>query len=428
MFLWKNVSCRRSRQMLTATLACLVFGVPASAQKVTAVRLAKLWDGSQLIERPLVLIESGRITRVEANDPAPPAGAEVIDWSRFMGLPGLIDVHTHMTYYWDRKPGTVPRGTQRMAAETVFLAQDNARRTLETGVTTVRDLGASDYSDIAMRNLINSGAMKGPRMFVSGYGLSTMRSPRPSAVPLEGGSADTPDEVRKAVRRQIAAGADVVKMYGSVGGFENVGTQQTFTYDEMKAAVDVSHTMGKKIAIHSYGPAGARDAVRAGADSLEHAIDIDDATLAEMAAKKIYYVPTIDHNRYYVDSASDYQFRTGSTEALNRYIARNLETAKRAWKAGVPFAMGSDAVYSMFGQNTRELGWFVKLGMTPEQALKTATVNAADLLGMDKELGRVAPGYLADLIAVDGDALSDIQVVINKVKRVMKGGAVVTTQ
>ena len=241
-------------------------------------------------------------------------------------------------------------------------------------------------------------------------------------------SADTPDEVRKAVRRQIAAGADVVKMYGSVGGFENVGTQQTFTYDEMKAAVDVSHTMGKKIAIHSYGPAGARDAVRAGADSLEHAIDIDDATLAEMAAKKIYYVPTIDHNRYYVDSASDYQFRTGSTEALNRYIARNLETAKRAWKAGVPFAMGSDAVYSMFGQNTRELGWFVKLGMTPEQALKTATVNAADLLGMDKDLGRVAPGYLADLIAVDGDALSDIQVVITKVKRVMKAGAVVTTQ
>jgi imidazolonepropionase-like amidohydrolase len=413
------------KRALVVALAC---AMSASAQKVTAVRLGSLWDGARVIERPLVVIEAGRITRVEAGDPAPPAGAEVIDWSRFMGLPGLIDVHTHMTYYWDRKPGTVPRGGQRSAAETVFLAQDNARRTLETGVTTVRDLGASDYADIAMRNLINSGAMKGPRMFVSGYGLSTMRSPRPSAVPLEGGSADTPDEVRKAVRRQIAAGADVVKMYGSVGGFENVGTQQTFTYDEMKTAVDVSHTMGKKIAIHSYGPAGARDAVRAGADSLEHAIDIDDATLADMAAKKIYYVPTIDHNRYYVDSASDYQFRAGSTEALDRYIARNLLTAKRAWKAGVPFAMGSDAVYSMFGQNTRELGWFVKVGMTPEQALKTATVNAADLLGMSNDLGRVAPGYLADLIAIEGNALNDIQVVITKVKRVMKGGSVVITQ
>ena len=119
-----------------------------------------------------------------------------------------------------------------MAAETVFLAQDNARKTLETGVTTVRDLGASEYTDIAMRNLINSGAMVGPRMFVCGYGLSTLRAFRPGTAPVEGGgTADTPDEVRKAVRRQIAAGADVIKMYGSVGGFENVGTQQTFTYD-----------------------------------------------------------------------------------------------------------------------------------------------------------------------------------------------------
>jgi imidazolonepropionase-like amidohydrolase len=409
-----------------AVIVSLLLTVSASAQKVTAVRFAKLWDGEKVIDRPLIVIDRGRIIRVEANDPPPPAGAEVIDWSRYTGLPGLIDVHTHMTYYWDRKPGTLPRGNQRMPAETVFLAQDNAKRTLETGVTTVRDLGASDYTDIAMRNLINSGAMIGPRMFVCGYGLSTMRAARPGSPPVEGGgTADTPDEVRKAVRRQIAAGADVIKMYGSVGGFENVGTQQTFTYDEMKAAVDVSHTMGKKIAIHSYGPEGGRDAVRAGADSLEHAVDLDDATLAEMAKKKIYYVPTIDHNRYYVDAASEFQFRPGSTEGLNSYIARNYETAKRAFKAGVLFAMGSDAVYTMFGQNTRELGWFVKLGMTPEQALKTATVNAADLLGMKNDLGRVAPGYFADIVAVDGDPLTDIQIAIGKVKGVMKGGTVV---
>ena len=414
-----------NRGFVTA-LACILLTASASAQKITAVRLAKLWDGEKVIDRPLIVIERGRITRVNANDPTPPAGADVIDWSRYTGLPGLIDVHTHMTYYWDRRPGTLPRGTQRMPAETVFLAQDNAKRTLDTGVTTVRDLGSSDYTDIAMRNLINSGAMTGPRMFVCGYGLSTMRALRPGTTPVEGGgTADTPDEVRKAVRRQIAAGADVIKMYGSVGGFENVGTQQTFTYDEMKAAVEVSHTMGKKIAIHSYGPEGGRDAVRAGADSLEHAVDLDDATLAEMAKKKIYYVPTIDHNRYYVDAASEFQFRPGSIEGLNGYIARNYETAKRAFKAGVLFAMGSDAVYTMFGQNTRELGWFVKLGMTPEQALKTATVNAADLLGMKNDLGRVAPGYFADIIAVDGDPLSDIQVTIGKVKAVMKGGTVV---
>jgi len=244
--------------------------------------------------------------------------------------------------------------------------------------------------------------------------------------PPSPGTAGTPDEVRLAVRRQIGAGADVIKMYGSVGGFENVGTQQTFTYDEMKAAVDVAHAMGRKIAIHSYGPEGARDAVRAGCDSLEHAVDIDDATLAEMVRQKIYYVPTIDHNRYYVDSALEYGFRPGSTERLNGYIARNVETARRAWKAGVRFAMGSDAVYTMFGQNTRELGWFVKIGMTPEQALRTATVNAAELLGMTADLGAATPGRYADLIAVEGDPLADIQVAIGKVRGVMKGGNVIS--
>ena len=155
-------------------------------------------------------------------------------------------------------------------------------------------------------------------------------------------------------------------------------------------------------------------------------MDLDDATLAEMTAKNIYYVPTIDHNRYYVDAASEFQFRPGSIDGLNSYIARNYETAKRAFKAGVQFAMGSDAVYTMFGQNTRELAWFVKLGMTPEQALKTATTGAADLLGMKSELGRLAPGYFADITAVDGDPLADIQVAISKVKAVMKGGSVIS--
>jgi len=400
--------------------------VTASGQKVTAVRFGKLWDGSQVIDRALVVASAGRITNVQGGDPAPPAGAEVIDWSRYYGLPGLIDVHTHMTYIGDR-PGGVRGGPPRMAAVTVFLAQENARKTLETGVTTVRDLGAGEYADIAMRELINRGAMPGPRMFVAGYGLTVMGNFRPGGTPPAPGpgTANTPDEVRRAVRTQIAAGADVVKMYASVGGFENVGTQQTFTFDEMKAAVDVAHAMGKKIAIHSYGPEAGRDAVRAGADSLEHAVDLDDETIAEMVRRKTFYVPTIDHNRYYVDAAADYGFRAGSVERLNAYIARNLETARRAWKAGVRFAMGSDAVYTMFGQNTRELGWFVKVGMTPEQALKTATVDAAELLGMKDDLGSVAPGRFADLVAVEGDPLADVQVAIGKVRGVMKGGVVV---
>jgi imidazolonepropionase-like amidohydrolase len=412
-------------------LVAFGFTLCASAQRVTAVRFGKLWDGERVVDGALVLIENGRIRSVTGGNASPPAGAEVVDWSRYYGLPGLIDVHTHMTYYWDHAPGTLPRvqQLQRIAAETVFLAQENAKKTLEAGVTAVRDLGSTEYMDIALRNLINRGAVQGPRMFVSGWGLRATIAFRPGDPPPAGGGiADSPEEVIKVVRRQIAAGADVIKMYGSVGGFENVGTQQTFTYDEMKAAVDAAHAMGKKIAIHSYGPEGARDAVRAGTDSLEHAIDLDDATLAEMARKRIFYVPTIDHNRYYVDAASDHQFGPQAIAGLNAFIARNFETARRAFKAGVPFAMGSDAVYTMFGQNTRELGWFVKLGMTPEQALKTATVNAADLLGMKQDLGWATTGRYADLIAVEGDPLVDIQVAIGKVRGVMKSGVVVVKQ
>src|SRR5205807_10028532 len=149
------------------------------------------------------------------------------------------------------------------------------------------------------------------------------------------------------------------------------------------------------------------------------------ATIAEMAKRGTYYVPTIDHNRYYIENGSKIGYAPGFEARTQAFIARNLETARKAHRAGVKFAMGSDAIYTMFGQNTRELGWFVKAGMSPEEALKTATVNAAELLGKEKELGSVAPGYYADLIAVEGDRLADIDVAIYKVKWVMKAGAVV---
>jgi imidazolonepropionase-like amidohydrolase len=152
---------------------------------------------------------------------------------------------------------------------------------------------------------------------------------------------------------------------------------------------------------------------------------MDDETIAEMARKKIFYVPTIDHNRYYVDNAKLLDYPPEATGPLNAFIARNLETATKALRAGVRFAMGSDVVYTMFGENTRELAWFVKAGMTPEQALKTATVDGAALLGMEDKLGRLKPGFLADVVAVAGDPLEDIDVVIHKVRWVMKGGVVV---
>jgi imidazolonepropionase-like amidohydrolase len=399
------------------------------AKNIRAVRFGKLWDAKGKVwTNAIVLVDGGKIRTVTTDATAIPAGAETIDLSKYTGLPGLIDAHTHMTFYTDETPG-VPMLKQManlVPAVEVFLARKGALRTLEAGVTTVRDLGSDQYMDIAMRDLINRGEMIGPRMFVVGYGLYITNTPYKTGLnPPAGGIADGVPEVLRVVRQQIAAGADLIKMYGSTGTDDDVTGFETYTYEEMRAAVDTAHQFGKKIAIHSYGPDGARDAVRAGADSIEHATDMDDATIHEMAKRCTFYVPTIDHNRYYIDNGDKIGYAPGYKDRLQAFIPRNLETARKAFKAGVKFAMGSDAIYTMFGENTRELGWFVKAGMTPEQALRTATTTAAELLGKDKELGAVAPGYFADLVAVEGDPLSDINVVLKDVKWVMKDGAVV---
>jgi imidazolonepropionase-like amidohydrolase len=366
-----------------------------------------------MITDAVVIVEGDRIVRVEAGG-AVPGGAQTIDLRRYTGIPGLIDAHTHMTYYWDRRPGTRPLGQRRRPAVTVFLAQDNARRTLETGVTTVRDLGASNESDLAMRDLIGMGAMVGPRMFVSGQGLSS-----------RAGAAPDPEGMRRTTEERLKTGADWIKVYASRGSFDSVDTTQTVTFDEMKAIVDAAHALGHKVAIHSYGPSGVKDAVRAGADSVEHGIELDDEVLAEMVRRKTVWVPTIDHNRYYVDARGDYGFAAEAIGPLQSYIERNLEAARRAVKAGVRLAMGSDAVFSMFGQNTRELGWFVKAGMTAEQALQSATITGAELLGQQERLGRVQAGYVADLVAVEGNPVQNIDVLFDGVRWVMKDGKVV---
>lgn len=401
----------------------------ATGNDLKAVRFGRLIDGKGKVwTNAVVIVRGNKIDQVGAADMAIPEGAEVIDLTRFTGIPGLIDVHTHMTFWWDSTSPTRPFAqldTQRPAF-LVYMAQENARKTLEAGVTSVRDLGSVDYDDIVMRDLINRGAMIGPRMFVAGCGLSvTSERFHPEGSKLYCGVADGVPEVLRVLRQQVAAGADVIKMYASTGSDQDLTGFQTFTYDEIKAAVDAAHKFGKRIAVHSYGPDGARDAARAGADSVEHAIDMDDATLAEMAKRGTYYVPTIDHNRYYVDYRQQFGWDEKVAARLNDFIQKNLETARPAHKAGVRFAMGSDAVFTMFGQNTRELAWFVKAGLTPAQALETATTNAAALLGMKDSLGAVAPGYFADLVAVEGDPLSDINVVIQNVRWVMKDGKVV---
>lgn len=416
-------------RLALAMIAIALFSHRASAQ-VQVLRFGRLVDGrGGVVQDASVVVEGDRITRVGRADIAVPAGAREIDLRRYTAIPGLIDVHTHLTYAWDRAPGTRPwgQGATRTTEQTLALVAENARRTLETGVTTVRDLGAGGFLDVAVRDRIAKGDMVGPRMFVSGHGLQRARTAPRQGAPsgVARGRVTDVSQIPEAVRLQVEAGADVIKVYGSSGSGADVTGEQTFSFEEMKAAVDAAHAHGRRIAIHSYGPEGAHDAIRAGAESVEHAVDMDDATLAEMVRRGTVYVPTIDHNRFYAEYRDDFGYTTEQAAALDAFRTRNLDTAQRAFRAGVTFAMGSDAVFHMFGQNTRELTWFIRIGMTPAQALVTATTNAAALLGVADRLGRIAPGYIADIVAVEGDPLADIDAVIRGVRWVMKDGRVV---
>jgi imidazolonepropionase-like amidohydrolase len=406
------------RRRCLLIVVCTALMVPATAfqqDAVTVLRFREVWDGERAIPNASVLIRGQRIAAV-GTDIAVPASAREVDLRRLTALPGLIDLHTHVTYVWDRAPGTTPLrpGRRLTTEETAEAAAVNAKLTLETGVTTIRDLGAEGGADVLMRDRVASGALAGPRMFVAGRGISAGRGggPATNALPSE-------------VDARIKAGSDWIKVYASRGSFDSVDTTQTLAFDQIKAIVDAAHAGGRRVAVHSYGAPGVKDAVRAGADSIEHGIELDDETLAEMVKRRTVWVPTIDHNRYYVNAREEYGFSPEAVPALEQYIGKNLESARRAVKAGVRLGMGSDAVFTGFGQNTRELAWFVKAGLTPAQALQTATTIAAELLGQAESLGKIRAGMLADLVAVEGDPLKDINAVIKGVRWVMKDGAVV---
>jgi imidazolonepropionase-like amidohydrolase len=404
-------------------------GVAASAaEPLTALRFGYLADVRGTLTRDAVIVVQGdRIVSVGSGDRAVPRGASVVDLSRYTAIPGLIDVHTHMTY-WRDKARPNGAGAPRSRDSVVMFSAENARRTLETGVTTVRDLGASNYTDIALRDSINKGVYPGPRMFVAGYGLSKANAGRggqpPRRNPANGRIVDTAD-IPAAVKAQKDAGADWIKLYGSTGTYANVTGRQTFTDREMQIAVSEAHRIGLPVAIHAYGDSAGRASMHAGANSVEHPAGIDDAALREWARTNTYYVPTVDHNRFYADNASLLGYTAAQVAGLDSFRMLNLETVRRAISAGVKIAMGSDAVFWMFGENTRELEWLVKAGMTPAQALSAGTVAGAELLGMGDRLGRIAPGYFADIVAVEGNPLANIRVVTDSVRWVMKAGAVV---
>ncbi len=403
------------RAVFLPLLAALIAAAAVQPQApVTVLRFGQVWDGDRMIRDGTVLIMGQEISAIGTKVVVPP-GAHEIDLRAYTGLPGLIDLHTHISYVWDGAPGTTPlrQGPRRSPEEIARAAAVNARRTLETGVTTIRDLGGQG-ADLLMRDQVVRGELTGPRMFVAGRGISAAR-----------GGGPAPEAMRAEVEGRVKAGSDWIKVYASRGSFDSVDTTQTLTFDQIQAIVTAAHTMGKKVAIHSYGASGVADAVRAGADSVEHGIELDDATMAEMVRRGTVWVPTIDHNRYYVDAKDEYGFSPEAVPPLQAYIAKNLEATRRAVTAGVRLGMGSDAVFTGFGQNTRELEWFVKAGLSPEGALRTATTTAAELLGLGKSLGRLKPGFTADLIAVEGDPLRDISAVVHRVRWVMKDGGVV---
>ena len=361
--------------------------------------------------------------------PAALAGcAQTVDLRDRTVLPGLIDTHTHLTsdptiLRYARLGLSIPR--------LALIGAANARRTLHAGFTTVRNVGADGYADIALRDAIDLGDVPGPRLQVSGPGIgitgghcgSNLLAPEFRQTSL--GTADGPDEVRKVVRQNVRYGADVIKYCGT-GGVFSKGTQpgmQQFTPEEVAALVDEARMHGRKVAVHAHGAAGIKIALRAGVDTIEHASLIDDEGL-ELAKKGKAYFSMDIYNTDYTQSESK---RRGELEEFIRkdqmigdIQRRNFE---RALKAGVRMIYGTDAGIYPHGDNARQFAVMVRYGMTPMQAIQAATVNAADSMGLAGQVGELSVGAHADLIAVAEDPLADIRA-LERVSFVMKSGVV----
>jgi imidazolonepropionase-like amidohydrolase len=374
-----------------------------------------------------------RGNKVESVGGSAPAGTQVIDLSNATVLPGLIDAHTHIFLQGEdpTKGGydiqlLKPQPAYRAARATV-----SCRRALEQGFTTLRDLGTegAGYGDVGIKQAIEDGIIPGPRLFVAGKGTSTT-----AGYPLEDYNAeltlpkgvliaDGPDGLRRAAREQLDHGVDVIKVYMThrswAGPKGELISQPTLTVDELKAVVDETHGWGKKVACHVYGGVGLRRALDGGCDSLEHGLDLDDAAIAQMKRQGTWYVPTLsvyyDHN--------DPPNTPGGQRDLARINAHE-RSFKKAVQAGVKIAFGTD----MGGIDwkdpiAQEFTRMIGFGMSPLDAIRSATINAADLLDMNGKIGVIAPGAFADIIAVSGDPVKD-PAELGRVKFVMKDGQV----
>jgi imidazolonepropionase-like amidohydrolase len=424
---------------MSAWLLLAVLAQPIKAQnsQVTAIRAGRLFDSKsgKILENQLVLVEGEKISAVGPSGQVQiPTGAQVIDLSKATVLPGLIDGHTHVFGFGldGIKPGGPPFAnpiTDTREYRTL-LALSNAQKDLQAGFTTLRDLMShgGGYADVDIKRAINRGYFQGPRMQVSTMGLvatgeGILGSPEVS-LPGNYQTVDNPWAARQAVREQIHYGADWIKFHSTSDyEFEPSGelfSNPTFTKEEVEAIVDEAHRHGKKTACHAFGGEGLRNCVAAGADTIEHAIDMDEATADLIKKRGLYLELTAYHY-----SLSDYTFKdaksTGSKYSLE---ALREKSGRLAIARGLKISFGSGVGPFPHGTQAAEFSYLVKYGMTPAQAIQTATTVAAEMMGWQDRIGAIEKGKFADIIAVVGDPLKDITE-LERIKFVMKGGQVI---
>lgn len=417
-----------------AALLALAAPMPALAEGLY-VEAGKLLDvtSGEMLAGQCIYTEGERVVRIEPCA-ATPEGAERVDWSAYTVLPGLIDLHTHLSDTGSSADLADPLKTSPV--DTVLIGARNARLTLEAGFTTVRDVGTyRGLTDVALRNAINKGLVPGPRMFVAGAYLThpggggelngvVPNDQLPADMRL--GVLSSPEEAAARATFLFDQGGDFLKLMAT-GAVLAIGTEPgepELTEAEMRAAVEVAKARGSFATAHAHGAEGIKAAIRAGVRSIEHASLIDEEGLLLAREKGVWLVMDI-YNGDYIDEV-------GTAEGWpEEYLRKNRETTqvqrdnfRRAVALGVPLAFGSDAGVFPHGLNTRQFRYMVANGMSPLQAIRAATVSAAQVLGRDKELGRIAPGHLADMIAVTGDPLGDVTV-LERVAGVVKGGRII---
>lgn len=417
--------------LLTLVLAS---GRSATAEP-SAVRCGKLVDvrAGKVLSDQIVMFENGRVTKVgPAVNNLAVSAVTPIDLSTATCLPGLVDVHTHLTtdptdIGYAGLGVSVPRSTVK--------GVKNARLTLRAGFTSVRNVGADGFSDVALREGINAGEIEGPRMLVSGPALGiTGGHCDNNLLPAEfhykaDGVADGPWGARTKVREVIKYGADLIKICAS-GGVLSKGDQPgapQYTLEEMQAIVDEAHKLGRKVAAHAHGTQSIKDAIRAGVDSIEHASLIDDEGITLAKQHGTVLVFDIYNDDYILQEGEKAGMLPESIEKEKQIGRLQRENFRRAHRAGARIAFGTDSGVYPHGDNAKQFAKMVEWGMKPIEAVQAATITAAELMGWADSVGSLDPGRFADLVAVVGDPLSDVRV-LESIAFVMKGGAVVRNE